>query len=75
MGVISNGLGSTNIKDGRGFMLLTIFTVPTTVAIEPFASHFFINGFITRCLLTFLLLPGGKSANFHGNLQKNLRKY
>lgn len=53
MGVISNGLGSTNIKDGRGFMLLTVFTVPTTVVIEPFASHFFINGFITRYLLIF----------------------
>jgi hypothetical protein len=53
MGVISNGLGSTNIKDGRGFILFTVFTVPTTVVIEPFTSHFFINGFI----LTFLLLP------------------
>ncbi len=57
MGVISNGLGSTNIKDGRGFVLLTVFTVPTTVEIEPFAAHFFINGLITSYLLTFLLSP------------------
>lgn len=63
MGVISNGLGSTNIKDGRGFVLLTVFTVPTTVAIEPFTAHFFINGLITSYLWTFLL-PPRKIGNF-----------